>query len=109
MALDASDEHRQGRTLKNGACCLADDIAGAFYVRLETRADITQVPAVRRPMNQRRTIRIGVIDDTHGLFDPAIRRHFVTTQVFRLKTEGPSARHNVAKAQSKQLVPTLCL
>jgi len=27
-------------------------------------------------MNQRRTIRIGVIADTHGLFDPAIRRHF---------------------------------
>jgi len=27
-------------------------------------------------MNRRRTIRIGVIADTHGLFDPAIRRHF---------------------------------
>ena len=27
-------------------------------------------------MNQRRTIRIGVIADTHGLFDPAVRRHF---------------------------------
>lgn len=27
-------------------------------------------------MSQRRTIRIGVIADTHGLFDPAIRRHF---------------------------------
>lgn len=27
-------------------------------------------------MNQRRTIRIGVIADTHGLFDPAIRQHF---------------------------------
>ena len=27
-------------------------------------------------MNQQRTIRIGVIADTHGLFDPAIRRHF---------------------------------
>ena len=27
-------------------------------------------------MNQRRDIRIGVIADTHGLFDPAIRRHF---------------------------------
>ena len=32
--------------------------------------------AGRRPMNQRRAIRIGVIADTHGLFDPAIRRHF---------------------------------
>jgi putative phosphoesterase len=27
-------------------------------------------------MNQRRAIRIGVIADTHGLFAPAIRRHF---------------------------------
>lgn len=27
-------------------------------------------------MNRRKTIRIGVIADTHGLFDPAIRRHF---------------------------------
>jgi predicted phosphodiesterase len=27
-------------------------------------------------MNQRSAIRIGVITDTHGLFDPAIRRHF---------------------------------
>jgi putative phosphoesterase len=27
-------------------------------------------------MNQGRAIRIGVIADTHGLFDPAIRRHF---------------------------------
>ena len=27
-------------------------------------------------MNQRRPILIGVIADTHGLFDPAIRRHF---------------------------------
>jgi hypothetical protein len=27
-------------------------------------------------MNQRKAIRIGVIADTHGLFDPAIRQHF---------------------------------
>jgi len=27
-------------------------------------------------MNQRRAIRIGVIADTHGLLDPAVRRHF---------------------------------
>jgi uncharacterized protein len=27
-------------------------------------------------MNERRTFLIGVIADTHGLFDPAIRRHF---------------------------------
>jgi hypothetical protein len=27
-------------------------------------------------MNQRKAIRIGVIADTHGLFDSAIRRHF---------------------------------
>ena len=28
------------------------------------------------PMSQHGTIQIGVIADTHGLFDPAIRRHF---------------------------------
>ena len=27
-------------------------------------------------MNQRNTIRIGVIADTHGLFDPVVRRYF---------------------------------
>jgi len=27
-------------------------------------------------MNRQRTVRIGVIADTHGLFDPAVRRHF---------------------------------
>jgi uncharacterized protein len=27
-------------------------------------------------MNQRRAIRIGVIADTHGLFDPVVRRQF---------------------------------
>jgi predicted phosphodiesterase len=27
-------------------------------------------------MTQQRTIRIGIIADTHGLFDPAVRRHF---------------------------------
>lgn len=27
-------------------------------------------------MNQRNAIRIGVIADTHGLFDPIVRRHF---------------------------------
>jgi len=27
-------------------------------------------------MNRRKAIRIGVIADTHGLFDPAVRRHF---------------------------------
>lgn len=27
-------------------------------------------------MNQRKTIRIGAIADTHGLFDPVVRRHF---------------------------------
>jgi len=33
----------------------------------------------------------------------------VSTQVFRLKTEGRSARHKVVKVQSKRLVFTLCL
>ena len=29
-------------------------------------------------MKQRRAIRIGVIADTHGLFDPVIRQHFLS-------------------------------
>ena len=29
-----------------------------------------------RPVNRARPLRIGVIADTHGLFDPAMRRHF---------------------------------
>src|SRR5215510_15899956 len=28
-------------------------------------------------MNQRGTVRIGVIADTHGLYDPAVEGHFV--------------------------------
>jgi uncharacterized protein len=31
----------------------------------------------RQALTKRRTIRIGVITDTHGLYDPAIERHFV--------------------------------
>ena len=76
MVLYASDEHSPGRPVENGACCPAEEIAGAFYVRLEAGAGFTRVPAGRRPVNQRRAIRIGVIADTHGLFDPAVRRHF---------------------------------
>ena len=34
-------------------------------------------------MNQRRTIQIGVIADTHGLYDPAIEEHFAgVTEIF---------------------------
>lgn len=76
MALDASDEHRQGRTIESRARRLAEEIAGAVHVRLETGAGFTWISAGRCPMNQRRAIRIGVIADTHGLFDPVVRRHF---------------------------------
>jgi putative phosphoesterase len=30
----------------------------------------------RRALTKRRTLRLGVITDTHGLYDPAIERHF---------------------------------
>jgi putative phosphoesterase len=30
----------------------------------------------RRALTERRTLRLGVITDTHGLYDPAIERHF---------------------------------
>jgi len=43
MALDASDERGQGRTIENGACRLAEKIAGAIYVQLETGADLTRI------------------------------------------------------------------
>src|SRR4029078_6333536 len=76
MAFAASDEHRQGRAIKNGACRLAEKIAGAIYVQLDTGADFTGILAGCRPMNQRKTIRIGVIADTHGLFDPVVRQDF---------------------------------
>ena len=76
MALYASDEHSPGRTIESGTRRLAEEVAGAIYVRLETGAGFTRISAGCRPMNQRRAIRIGVIADTHGLFDPAIRRHF---------------------------------
>ena len=66
-------DFRPGRTVESGARCLAEDIAGAVYVRVETGAGFTRFSAGRHPMNQRRTIRIGVIADTHGLFDPAVR------------------------------------
>ena len=76
MALDTSDEHRQGRTIKNGACRLAEKIAGAIYVQLDTGADFTRILVGCRPMNHRKAIRIGVIADTHGLFDPVVRQDF---------------------------------
>ena len=69
-------DFRPGRTVESRARRLAEEIAEAVYVRLETGADVTRTSAGCRAMNQRRAIRIGVIADTHGLFDPAIRRHF---------------------------------
>ena len=69
-------DFRPGRTVESGARCLAEEIAGTIYVRLETGAGFNRIPAGRRPMNQHRAIRIGVIADTHGRFDPVVRRHF---------------------------------
>ena len=76
MAFDTSNEYCQGRAIESGARRLAEDIAGAVYIRVETGAGLTWIPAGRCPVNQRRTIQIGVIADTHGLFDSAILRHF---------------------------------
>ncbi len=75
MAFDSSDEHRQGRAIESGARRLAEDIAGTVYVRLETGACFTRFPAGHCPVNQSSPIRIGVIADTHGLYDPAIEEH----------------------------------
>ena len=43
VALDASDERRQGRTIESGARRLAEEIVGTFYLRLETGADRTLI------------------------------------------------------------------
>ena len=53
-------------------------------------------------MNQRRTIRIGVIADTHGLFDPAVRRHF--TGVDRILHAGDIGDRSVIE-QLEQIAP----
>jgi uncharacterized protein len=37
----------------------------------------SSVSRSRQALIERRTLRIGVIADTHGLYDPAIERHFV--------------------------------
>ncbi len=69
-------DFRPGRTIESRTRRLAEEIAGTFYVRLETGAGFNRIPAGRRPMNQHRAIRIGVIADIHGLFDSTVRRHF---------------------------------
>jgi hypothetical protein len=71
MALDASDEHGQGRTLEGGTGFTAEEIAGALYVRLEAGAGLAWISAGRNSVSQRGTIRIGVIADTHGSSSPA--------------------------------------
>ena len=76
MLMMNSADFRQSRPIESGTCRLAEEITGGVYVPLETGAGFTRTPAGRRPVNQRRAIRIGVIADTHGLFDPAVRRHF---------------------------------
>ena len=76
MSMMNSVDFRQGRTIESGARRLAEEIAGTVYLRLETGAGVTRIPAGCCTVNQKRTIRIGVIADTHGLFDPAVRQHF---------------------------------
>jgi Calcineurin-like phosphoesterase superfamily domain len=64
------------RPIESGARCLAEEIAGTVHVRLEAGAGFNRIPDGRRPMSQRSAIRIGVIADTHGLFDSTVLRHF---------------------------------
>ena len=100
MALDASHEHSQGRPIESGACCPAEEIAGTFYVRLETRAGFTWIPAGRRPVNQRKkTIQLGVIADTHGLYDAAIEEHFAG--VTEILHAGDIGDHSVIERLNK--------
>jgi putative phosphoesterase len=53
-------------------------------------------------MNRRKAIRIGVIADTHGLFDPAIRRHF--QNVDHILHAGDIGKRSVIE-QLKQISP----
>jgi len=53
-------------------------------------------------MNQRKAIRIGVITDTHGLFDPVVRRHF--TGVDHILHAGDIGDRSVIQ-QLEQIVP----
>ena len=76
MALHASDERRPGRTIESGTRRLAEEIAGAIYVRLETGPGFNRILTGCRPMDRLSSIRIGVIAETRSLFDPAIQRHF---------------------------------
>ena len=102
MALDTPNERCQGRPIKSGARGLAEEIAGAIHVRLETGAGFTRITTGRRPMSQRSAIRIGVITDTHGLFDPAIRRHF--TGVDHILHAGDIGNRSVIE-QLEQIAP----
>ena len=67
MALHASDERRQSRSIEGGTRRVAEEIVGAVYLQLEAGTGINRIPDGRRPMNQRSAIRIGVIADTHVL------------------------------------------
>ena len=57
-------------------------------------------------MNQRRAIRIGVIADTHGLFDPAIRRHF--RGVDHILHAGDIGKRSVIE-QLEQIAPVIAV
>jgi len=45
---------------------------------MENRSGISQRP--RKALTGRRALRIGVITDTHGLYDPAVERHFAAVK-----------------------------
>lgn len=53
-------------------------------------------------MNQRKPIRVGIIADTHGLFDPAIRQHF--QGVDHILHAGDIGRQSVIE-QLEQIAP----
>ena len=45
---------------------------------MENRSGISQRP--RKALTGRRALRIGVITDTHGVYDPAVERHFAAVK-----------------------------
>jgi uncharacterized protein len=76
VALDPSYERRTGATARGGNCQAAKNSGGAIHLQMEHRSRRTQ--AGRSPGVTRRTLRLGVIADTHGLYDPAVEPHFAS-------------------------------
>ena len=76
MAVDASDEHGPCETAQSRTGLSAEEDSRAVYVRLEEGSRVARCSAGDNAMKKRGVVRLGVIADTHGLYDRAIEEHF---------------------------------